>query len=287
MTFVEVDQLAICYGRRSVLEGIGFHVSPGDVYALLGRNGAGKSSLVRCLLGWQKPKHGAVRLFGKNAWNHRAKAMERTGVVPENPDLPPRLCISELAAFCARLYPRFDEAGFRTRVDRCGVSMKDKAGSLSRGQKAQVALALALAPSPDLLVLDDPTLGLDAVARRTFFESLVVDLAERGVTVLLTTHDLAGAEGVADRVGILHGGKLICDESFEGLKASLRRLRWTEGLPDLAEHHVLRRSYGAFGGEAIVAGWREELAIPGLRAEPLSLEEAFIALTDEGLEVRA
>ena len=166
MSFIEIEFLGIRYGRQQVVGGVSFQVRPGEVYALLGRNGAGKSSLVRCLLGWQKQSAGAIRLFGEDAWRQRAKAMERTGVVPESPDLPPRLSVGDLAAFCGGLYPRFDHAGLRARLDRASISLKAKAGALSRGQKAQVALALALAPAPDLLVLDDPTLGLDRKSTR-------------------------------------------------------------------------------------------------------------------------
>ncbi len=288
MSMIDVESLGVRYGRHRVLEDVSFRVEPGQVYALLGRNGAGKSSLVRCLLGWQRASEGSVRLFSADAWKTRAQAMERTGVVPEKPDLPPRHTLAELEAFCAGLYPRFDHAGFRARLDRAGISRKAKAGSLSRGQAAQAMLALALAPGPDLLVLDDPTLGLDAVARRAFWEALVVDLAERGVTVFLTTHDLAGAEGVAERVGILHGGRLVCDETLENLKHHLRRLRWSgEANPDLRGLRILRQSSGPFGPEAVVEGWIEDRQQPGLHAEPLSLEEAFIAWTDEHEEVRA
>jgi ABC-2 type transport system ATP-binding protein len=288
MSTIDLQGLGVAYGKRRVLADVGLRVEPGEVYALLGRNGAGKSSLVRCLLGWQRPSAGSARLFGQDAWRTRAQAMARVGVVPESPDLPPRRTLAELADFCAPLYPTFDRAGLDAALERAGIPMRARTGSLSRGQKAQaaLALALALAPRPDLLVLDDPTLGLDAVARRAFFEALVVDLADRGVTVLLTTHDLAGAEGVADRVGILHGGHLLRDQPLEALKAGLRRLRWTDDEPDLAGLEVLRRTSDAFGGEAIVDGWTEEHRLAGVQAESLSLEEAFIALTHEGEEVR-
>jgi ABC-2 type transport system ATP-binding protein len=288
MSILEIESLGVRYGRQRVLERVSFRVEPGQVYALLGRNGAGKSSLVRCLLGWQRASEGSARLFGADAWKTRARAMERTGVVPEKPDLPLRHTLAQLEDFCAGVYPRFDHADFRVRLDRAGISRKAKAGSLSRGQAAQAMLALALAPGPELLVLDDPTLGLDAVARRAFWEALVIDLAERGVTVFLTTHDLAGAEGVAERVGILHGGRLVCDAPIEGLKAALRRLRWSgEAGPNLHGLRILRQSTGPFGSEAVVEGWTDDRLRPGLQADPISLEDAFIAWTDEHMEVRA
>jgi ABC-type multidrug transport system ATPase subunit len=142
--------VTVRYGRSVAADAVTFDVAAGQVYALLGRNGAGKSSLVRCLLGMQKPSAGAALLFGTDAWRTRAANAARAG------------------------------AGARA--------------------------------GPELLVLDDPTLGFDEIARRELWEELVGELAERGVTMLLTTHDLAGVEGIANRVGILVGGRLAVDE---------------------------------------------------------------------------
>ena len=210
----------------------------GSVYALLGRNGAGKSSLVRCLLGQQKPTAGGCFLFGEDVWKRRARLMAKVGVVPEDPDAPPSMTARQLSAFCARIYPTWDAPAVEARLARFGVPAGTPYGNLSKGQRALVALALALASSPELLVLDDPTLGLDAVARRAFFEELVGELADRGTTVLLTSHDLAGVESMATRVGILKGGRLVLDEDLEALKARFRRLRYaneaTEDPPSTA-----------------------------------------------------
>src|SRR5207244_4282434 len=133
----------------------------------------------------------------------RARLLSRVGVVPEDPDAPPSMTAPALGAFSAGLYPSWDSKGFSDRLARFSIPLDVPFGKLSKGQKGQVQLALALAPSPDLLILDDPTLGLDAVARKAVFEELVDELADRGTTVFLTTHDLAGVERMADRVGIL------------------------------------------------------------------------------------
>jgi ABC-2 type transport system ATP-binding protein len=206
-----------------VLDGVALTVARGSVTALLGRNGTGKTSLVRCLLGEQKPAAGTVRLFGREVWGERTSLMARVGVVPEQPDAPSELPPARLAAFCARLYPRWDEAGFRARLDRFEVPLGQPFGRLSKGQKGAVMLALALGHSPELLVLDDPTLGLDVVARQEVFREVIGDLADRGTTVFLTSHDLAGVEGVADRIAILMEGRLVVDEELEPLKARFAR----------------------------------------------------------------
>jgi ABC-2 type transport system ATP-binding protein len=216
---VEVRGLTVRYGRVRVLDDVSLSVARGSVYALLGRNGVGKSSLLRCLLGQQKPTAGEARLFGRDAWRFRQSLMERVGYVPEEPDAPPELSARELVLFCARLNVRWDEAAVMRRLERFEVPLRTSFRSLSKGQKGAVMIALALGHDPELLLLDDPTLGLDIVARRAVFGELIDELAERNTTVLVTTHDLAGVEGVADRVGILHANRLVLEGELEALKA--------------------------------------------------------------------
>jgi len=288
--------LTMAYGRKTAVSDVGFSVPAGAVYALLGRNGAGKSSLVRCLLGYQKPAEGSASLFGQDSWEHRARLMGRVGVVPEEPDTPPALTATQAAAFCRDLYPTWDQAGVTARLERFGVPAAVPAGSLSRGQKTQLALALALGPNPDLLILDDPTLGLDPVARRAFYQELLGDLADRGTTIFLTTHDLAGIEGIADRIGILREGRLIVDEAAETLKARHRLIRCgaltaaeaERALAPLAPVQVRTRAWGV---EAVVAAFDEEafqrlrLEAPEAEAEALSLEDLFMLAVATPLEV--
>jgi len=218
-TVVEVDGVTVRYGRQLALDAVSLRVSRGSVYALLGRNGVGKSSLVRCLLGLQRADAGGVRLFGRDAWRDRQALMERVGVVPEEPDAPPELAALPLVRLCARLNARFDEAAVVRRLERLQAPLATPFQRLSKGQKGAVMLALALGHDPELLVLDDPTLGLDVVARRLVFGELIGELADRGTTVLVTTHDLAGVEGIADRVGILRDGRLALDGPLDALKA--------------------------------------------------------------------
>ncbi len=296
-----VTNMTVRYGRRTALSDVSLAVAPGTVYALIGLNGAGKSSLVRCLLGLRRPESGGATLFGREVWRHRAEVLQEIGVVPEEPDAPPTLPAREIARFAARIHPRFDRAGFDERLRRFGVPADVPFGRLSKGQKGQVALALALAPSPRLLILDDPTLGLDAKARRSVFEELIGELADRGTTVFLTTHELAAVEGIADRVGILRDGRLLVDEDLESLRARFRRLRFTRpndgdalverALVDLSPVAVERRPWGV---EAIVSAFAEErwtqvagrsdLGSP--EVEAIRLEDLFLALVGASVEPR-
>jgi len=284
---IRVEGLTVRYGARLALDDVSFVVAEGAVYALLGRNGAGKSSLVRCLLGEQRPAAGRVSLLGMDVWTRRASILTSVGVVPEDPDMPPAMTSRQIARFCSRLYPSWDAAGVEARLKRFKVPGDIPFGKLSKGQKAQVALALALASAPKLLVLDDPTLGLDAVARKAVFEELIGELADRGTTVFITTHDLAGAERIADRVAVLRQGKLVLDEDMEALKHRFRRLSFSSGEREarLAVLEPVAVASHGWGIEAVVARYAEDFwdagGREGTEVSALTLEEIFIALTGE------
>jgi ABC-type multidrug transport system ATPase subunit len=284
------DGLSVRYGARHALDDLSLAVESGTVYALLGPNGAGKSSLVRCLLGEQRPHAGRALLFGEEVWRQRARLLAEVGVVPEEPDAPPAMTARQLLRFSSRLYPRWEGAAAGERLSRFGVPMDVPFGRLSKGQKGQISLTLALAPAPRLLILDDPTLGLDPLARRAVFEELIGELADRGTTVFLTTHDLAAVEGIADRVGILRAGRLLLDEELESLKRRFRRVSFppveagptgarAAGLDELEPVAVAARG---FRTEAVVARWDEarfaSAGSRGAEVSALSLEEIFLAL---------
>ena len=295
-----IDRLTVKYGKKTVCAEVSLAVAPGAVYALLGRNGAGKTSIVRCLLGQQKPRSGRAMLFGEDCWTSRRRAMERVGVVPEEPDAPPAMTPAQLSRFCGRLHRRWDAAAVAGRLARAGISQDTPFRALSKGEKSVTMLALALGHTPELLVLDDPTLGLDAVSRRGFYEELVGELADRGATVFLTTHDLAGVEGIATRVGILQQGHLLLDEDVESVKARFRRIRYGNRLTEtrtafgteLDDFDAVRVKVRGWGVDAIVSNFEEERfdrfqAMDGVvdaEIGPMSLEEIFVAVTGPGSE---
>jgi ABC-2 type transport system ATP-binding protein len=283
---LSIEGLEVRYGNRTAIDHVSLSLPRGSVYALLGRNGAGKSSLVRCALGQQKPRAGQVRLFGDDVWRNRTRLMSRVGVLPEEPDAPPTMTARALTSFSASLYPGCDAAAMQARIERARVPADVPFGRLSKGQKGAVMLALALGHAPEFLVLDDPTLGLDVVARRVLYDELIGELADRGTTVLLTTHDLAGVEVLADRVGILKGARLVLDEPLDALKGRFRRIR--TGDPSVtfdpfATASVTRRDWGV---EAVVSNFDEERLArfragregADVEVGSLSLEEIFVVL---------
>ncbi len=285
---VAVAGLTVRYGRTTAAADITLEVPAGSVYALLGRNGAGKTSILRCLLGQRRAAAGSARIFGLDAWRHRARLMERVGVVPERGEVPPDMTAHRLATLLSALHPTWHGEDFNDRLGRFQIPADRRLRQLSKGQQRQLSLSLALACRPELLVLDDPTLGLDAVARRELLEELIGDLADHGTTVLVATNDIAGIEGVADRIGVLHGGALLLDDELEAVKARFRRLVATDGktVQGLREAtgerlEVVRSGASGGGFEAVVA-WSEAPeptgVMPGSCLEAMSLEDIFVAL---------
>lgn len=285
---IEVADVRIRYGRKEAVRDVSLAVERGAVYALLGRNGAGKSSLIRALLGQLKPASGSLRIFGSDVWTHRARLMNDIGVVPEEPDAPPEMRVEQIVKFCASLYPRWNHESVWARLDRFGVPRRGVFGSLSKGQKGQVGLAMALAFEPRLVVLDDPTLGLDAVARRVFFDELIADLADRGTTVFMTTHDLAAAEPLVTHVGIMRDGALVLNEEVDSLKRRFRRIRAQKQV-ELQPLHAVRTQASPYGFVAEVANYddvlfervRSDHKLDGAEVGAMSLEEIFVAVTGE------
>jgi ABC-2 type transport system ATP-binding protein len=288
---IHADRVTVRYGRRTAVDDVTLSIQSATVYALLGRNGAGKSSLVRAILGHLRPDHGRVAIFGEDVWTRRASLMDRVGVVPEEADAPPEMRVRDLGAFNAKLFSRWQQSAFDERIARFGIEPRVRFGELSKGQKKQVMLALALATSPDLVILDDPTLGLDVVAKKSLFEEVIADMADRGITVLITTHDLGSIEAIADRVGILRDGRLVLDEDVETMKERFRRIRFAKE-PVVLDRGTLTtanvRRWGN-GTEAVVTNFddlaferfRSEAQLERVEVSSMSLEEIFIAVSGE------
>ena len=278
-TAVRATGVHVAYGSSTILNGVDLTAPAGRVYGLLGRNGTGKSTLVRCLLGQERPSRGRTELLGLDAWNHRAALMARVGVVPESPQVPPNADANELLAMGQRLYKVWERDAAIQRLERFGVSRSVPFGRLSKGQQKQVELALALAQKPELLILDDPSLGLDSVAKRVLYEELLEHLGQDGVTVFLTSHDLDAVERLAETVAILHQGRLIVEEPLESLKARFRRFSLRQGETVPAETPIVATRSGAWGQEAI-AGYPspEQPLVGDETSSSMNLEEIFDAL---------
>jgi ABC-2 type transport system ATP-binding protein len=287
------------FGDKEVLRGLSLVVRPGEIVALLGRNGCGKTTALRILLGFLAPHRGRACILGADSRRLAPRDRGRIGYVSEDHRLYRGLRLDEVIAFEAGTRDVFDTGEARAALARCGLGLATRVGELSRGQRAQVALIVAVASHPEVLVLDDPALGLDAVVRRELLDVMIDLLADRGLSVLFSTHILTDVERVADRVSLLDGGRLLVDAPLDDLKRRVQKRRLRRpgrlDLPPTAAPGLLRAHRARDGWDVLLldADTRTEGA---LRAEgwilgeplPVDLEELFVVLTRaEGERLRA
>ncbi len=221
---IVVENLVKYYEGRCVLDGIDLKVPRGCIYGLLGRNGCGKTTLIRALLGLEPPTQGRTLLLGQDSRSLAAGTRARIGYVAEGHNLIQNYRVRRLIGLCKDLSLRWNAEFFDHLMETFRLPMDRKVKELSAGMRAQLNLALAMAADPELLILDDPTLGLDTVARRQFLE-LAIDLIQKqDRTILFSSHILGDVERIADRVGIMAGGKLAVDCELEELKRRVRKL---------------------------------------------------------------
>ncbi|MBD8525231.1 ABC transporter ATP-binding protein [Pseudomarimonas arenosa] len=206
---IEVDQLSLYFGRKAALDQLSLNIPRGGIHAIVGANGAGKSSLFRVLLGFQSPSSGRARILGRDCQSIEAQDRARIGFVNEEHSLPAWLRVAEVVAMQRRLYPRWNAARYSEIVDHFNVLAEQRVRELSRGERAGLNLAMAMAQSPELLILDEPTLGLDVVAKRAFLESLLAAVAESDSTIIYCSHQMEEIERLADNLIVLERGRLI------------------------------------------------------------------------------
>jgi ABC-2 type transport system ATP-binding protein len=213
------------FGTKCAVDEVSLRIPRGSVTALLGRNGSGKSTLIRMLMGVLEPTRGAATVLGHDSQHLSPQVLGRIGYIAEGHPLFDWMRVRELGEFQKSFYPgTWDDRTFSAIVDHFHLSPTARAGKLSRGERAGVALALALAPQPELLVLDDPALGLDPVARRTLLEAMILVTRDRGRTILFSSHLLADVERVADRVAILDRSVLRASCSVDTFMSRVKRL---------------------------------------------------------------
>ena len=205
---IETDALDLCYGRRTALRKLTLRIPRGRIHAIVGANGAGKSSLFRVLLGVQSPSAGRATILGHDCTTLTERERARIGFVNEEHSLPGWLRVDEVVAMQRRLYPRWEEQRYRGIVDHFHVSPDQRIAHLSRGERAGVNLAMALAQNPELLILDEPTLGLDVVAKRAFLEAVLSSVDECDATIIYCSHQMDEIERLADNLIILERGEL-------------------------------------------------------------------------------
>ena len=205
---IETEALTLQYGRKRALNQLSLRIPRGRIHAIVGANGAGKSSLFRILLGFQSPTAGTARILGRDCNELTHQDRSRIGFVNEEHSLPAWLRVDEVVAMQRRLYPHWSDSRYRSIVGHFNVLPDQRISELSRGERAGVNLAMALAQSPELLILDEPTLGLDVVAKRAFLEAVLFSVDSSDCTILYCSHQMEEIERLADNLIILERGEL-------------------------------------------------------------------------------
>jgi ABC-2 type transport system ATP-binding protein len=212
------------FGTRMALDGASLTVPRGGVFGLIGVNGSGKTTLIKHILGLLRPQAGTVRVFGVDPVAEPVAVLKRIGYLSEDNDLPGWMRVGELLRYMAAFYPDWDAAFAEELRQRFGLDPGVRVGGLSRGQKARAGLVTALAHRPELLVLDEPSSGLDPLVRRDILVAVVRTVADEGRTVLFSSHLLDEVERVADRVAILNAGRVVYSAAVEEFAERHRRL---------------------------------------------------------------
>jgi len=292
MTLVEMRDVSYAYGRRPVLQGLDLTVPDGAMYALLGANGSGKTTLLQLLMGLRRPRTGQVSVLGTDVRALDLAQRARIAYVAEGQVLPRWMRLEQLEAYVAPLYTTWDGTLARALRERFALDPAQRIGTMSRGQQMKAALLCALAPRPSLLLMDEPFTGMDAVVKDDLVRGLLATAGAEGWTVVVSSHDIAELEMIADSVGLLEGGRMRVSEPLERLQARFRRVS-VLGAPEgtaqslagdawLGMDRAGRRvSFVVSNADdaAAMAALRERFAgADAVEVQELSLREIFVAL---------
>jgi ABC-2 type transport system ATP-binding protein len=287
---IKVENLVKYFDGRCVLDGINLKVPRGCIYGLLGRNGSGKTTIIRILLGLEPPTRGRTFLLDAESTELSAKLHSRIGYVAEGHNLIQNYRVGRLIKLCKDLSLQWNDEFFNHLIETFRLPADRKVKELSIGMRAQLNLALAMAIDPELLIFDDPTLGLDTVARRQFLELAIELIQQQGRTILFCSHILSDVERIADKIGILAAGKLVVDCPLEELKERVKKLRviFPESAPaNLYLTEIINQQIQGREMVITVANWSKQKQTvldtfkPSSCTEiPMSLEDIFIECTN-------
>ncbi|QDV17649.1 ABC transporter ATP-binding protein YtrB [Gimesia panareensis] len=220
---VKIHQIQKRFGKNEVLQDVSLEIPRGQTLALLGRNGAGKTTLIRMLLGLLQPDGGSILIDGCDPTREAQELRSRVGYLAEDQTMYGWMTPTELCHFLKPFYPAWNQSLADDYLERFEIPRHQRIDKLSKGQNVKLGLTLALSHEPQVVILDDPALGLDTIARKEFNRELIEHLQAAGRTVLFSSHLLDEVEAVADAVAILDGGRIIRQSATEALRADVKR----------------------------------------------------------------
>jgi ABC-2 type transport system ATP-binding protein len=287
-TILATHKLTKRFGNKTVVNRLDLAVPRGAIFALLGDNGAGKSTTIRMLTGLLPPDGGRASILGKDCWSAATELRHKVGYVPEKPRFYDWMTVREIGWFTSGFHQDGYLTNYLDLIERFGLDLTAKLKNLSKGGYAKVGLALAMAPDPEVLILDEPTSGLDLFTRRDFLTSMI-DLAGDGRTIVISSHSIAEIERVVSHVGFLAGGKLLLAEPMDELRERFVRVRaHFDGAPPDPEvlGKVLDKKVSGKHWQvdlqdpdrAALNSLRERSDVREYDETPLSLEEMYTAL---------
>jgi ABC-2 type transport system ATP-binding protein len=219
---IDISELTRHFGAKTALAAVSLSLPRGAVYGLVGANGAGKTTLIKHILGLLRAESGAVRVFGLDPVADPVGVLSRIGYLSEENDLPSWMRVDELIRYSRAFYPAWDDAYGQELRRAFELDPSAKIRTLSKGQKARAGLLIALAHRPELLVLDEPSSGLDPIVRRDILGAVIRTIADEGRTVLFSSHLLEEVEQVADHVTMINHGKVVLSAPLDAIRESHR-----------------------------------------------------------------
>lgn len=277
---IEARGLNLHYGRKQALDDLAFAVQPGRVVGLLGHNGAGKTTLMKALVGLHAAQ-GQLSVLGRNPFTDRVALLEDLAYIPDVAILPRWARVSQLVTLMSGLHPKFSAERARSLIRRTSVGLDDTVKNLSKGMVVQVHLALVAAIDAQLMILDEPTLGLDVLSRKAFYEMLIDEWCDGARSVVISTHQVEEIETLLSDVLMLNEGKLVLSLSLEDIDKRFVALGHDPAAADAmaAAHPLLRYRVQGGGSAALFDGAPPpDVAALGQRLRP-SLVDLFVALT--------
>ncbi len=284
---LRTNELSLRYGSHLAVDRLSLTVRQGEIYGFLGRNGAGKTSTIRMIMGIVRPDQGSIDFGGQTTRRIGNTQKRLIGYVSQEQFFYPWMSCERLGKFVGGLFPTWDTKEYDRLLTVLELPPNRRVSHLSGGMKVKLALALALAHRPEILILDEPTAGLDPVARREFLDIIRKQAKEHGRTTFFSSHLIDEVERVADRVGIIHRGRMQFEGPLEELRQHVREITQSELLePPMATELGLRfLRHGLDERESLLFqgtpdAWNAA-SDRGIQSQSLSLEDAFIALASE------
>ncbi len=283
---IHIKDVTKKFGDFTALSGVNINVKKGSVYGLVGPNGAGKTTIIKTMTGIYRPNSGEIKIDNEDVYEN-PELKSRMVYISDDLYFFPGYSIKDMAAYYRGIYSNWNEDRFRAMADIFKIDITRGVRRLSKGMQKQVAFWLALSAMPDLMILDEPVDGLDPVMRKNVWNLMLSDVAERNMTVLVSSHNLRELEDVCDHVGIMNRGKVVIEKALDEVKGNIHKVQtaFNGGLPELLrdsleilKHErigsvdmlIVRGSYNKIEQEI------KEYSPLILDVVPLSLEEIFI-----------